>query len=110
MPSWRGEARKEMGQHAHRLWVPASHSSAQVALCRICSVGTTAQGVGWYDIKVLPQMVSDYDWAQTLPLDHASHLWTVTEGTERDGLNMRVEESKDLWVFSRIDCQHILTH
>lgn len=96
-----------MGQGAPRRGVPGSHSSAKVSLCRICSsVGTTAQGVGWYDIEVLPQVVSSYDWGQALPQDHASHLWTVAgKGTERDGLNIRLEERKDLWVFPRIDSQ-----
>lgn len=69
-------------------------------------MGTTAQGVGWYDIEVLPQVVSSYDRGQALPQGRASYLWTVAgKGTERDGLNIRVEESKDLWVFSRIDSQ-----
>lgn len=51
-------------------------------------------------------MVSSYDWGQTLPLNHASCLWTG-KGTERDRLNVRVKESKDFWVFFRTD---ILTH
>lgn len=72
-------------QDAHGLCIPGSYSSAQVSLCRICSsVGITAQGAGWYDIELLSQMVSSYDCSQTLPLDHATHLWTVA-GKETEG-------------------------